>query len=109
MIQTKINELFESIKNSKEYLAYQNIGQVLNENEEVNNLEKEIKKLQQDSVRLEEENNPKYKEVDKLIEEKVEKLNSIPVYQEYLRRMNEFNDVIANSRNNIEEYIDDKL
>lgn len=109
MIQTKINELFESIKNSKEYLAYQNIGQVLNENEEVNNLVNEIKKLQQDSVRLEEENNPKYKEVDKLIEEKVEKLNSIPVYQEYLRRMNEFNDVIANSRNNIEEYINDKL
>ena len=109
MIQTKINELFESIKNSKEYLAYQNIGQVLNENEEVNNLVNQIKKLQQDSVRLEEENNPKYKEVDKLIEEKVEKLNSIPVYQEYLRRMDEFNDVIASSSKNIEEYINSKL
>lgn len=109
MIQTKIDELFESIKNSKEYLAYQNIGEVLNNNEEVNNLVNEIKKLQQQSVRLEEENNPKYKEVDKLIEEKVNTLNSIPVYQEYLRRMNEFNDIIAESRNNIEEYINDKL
>ena len=109
MIQTKIDELFETIKNSKEYLAYQNIGEVLNENKEVNNLVNEIKKLQQDSVRLEEENNPKYKEVDKLIEEKVNTLNSIPVYQEYLRRMNEFNDIIAESRNNIEEYINDKL
>lgn len=109
MIQTKINELFDTIKNSKEYLAYQNIGEVLEKNEEVNNLVKEIKKLQQDSVRLEEENNPKYKEVDKLIEEKVKTLNNIPVYQEYLRRMNEFNDIIATSRNNIEEYINDKL
>ena len=109
MIETKIDELFDTIKNSKEYLAYQNIGEVLEKNEEVNNLVNEIKKLQQDSVRLEEENNPKYKEVDKLIEEKVNTLNNIPVYQEYLRRMNEFNDVIANSRNNIEEYINGKL
>ena len=109
MIQTKIDELFDNIKNSKEYIAYQNIGEVLNKNEEVNNLVNEIKKLQQDSVHLEEENNPKYKEVDKLIEEKVNTLNNIPVYQEYLRRMNEFNDIIATSRNNIEEYINDKL
>ena len=109
MIQTKINELFDSIKNSKEYLAYQNIGEVLNENEEVNNLVNEIKKLQQESVRLEEENNPQYKEIDKIIEEKVNVLNDIPIYKEYLRRMNEFNDIIASSRNNIEEYINSKL
>ena len=109
MIETKIDELFETIKNSKEYLAYQNIGEVLKDNDEVNNLVDEIKKLQQKSVRLEEENNPQYKEVDKLIEEKVNTLNAIPVYQEYLRRMDEFNDVIASSRNNIEEYINSKL
>ena len=109
MIETKIDELFETIKNSKEYLAYQNIGEVLKDNDEVNNLVDEIKKLQQKSVRLEEENNPQYKEVDKLIEEKVNSLNAIPVYQEYLRRMDEFNDVIASSSNNIEEYINSKL
>ena len=109
MIETKIDELFDTIKNSKEYLAYQNIGEVLKDNDEVNNLVDEIKKLQQKSVRLEEENNPEYKEVDKLIEEKVKKLNSIPVYQEYLRRMEEFNDVIASSSKNIEEYINSKL
>jgi len=109
MINEKIDELFETIKNSKEYLAYQNIGEVLKDNDEVNNLVDEIKKLQQESVRLEEENNPKYKEIDKVIEEKVNTLNSIPVYQEYLRRMEEFNDVIASSSKNIEEYINSKL
>jgi len=109
MIETKIDELFDTIKNSKEYLAYQNIGEVLKDNDEVNNLVDEIKKLQQESVRLEEENNPKYKEIDKVIEEKVNTLNSIPVYQEYLRRMEEFNDVIASSSKNIEEYINSKL
>ena len=109
MINNKIDDLFETIKNSKEYKAYQNIGEVLKDNDEVNDLVEEIKKLQQKSVRLEEENNPEYKEVDKLIEEKVKKLNSIPVYQEYLRRMEEFNDIIATSRNNIEEYINSKI
>lgn len=109
MINNKIDDLFETIKNSKEYKAYQNIGEVLKDNDEVNDLVEEIKKLQQKSVRLEEQNNPEYKEVDKLIEEKVKKLNSIPVYQEYLRKMEEFNDVIATSRNNIEEYINSKI
>lgn len=109
MIQNKIDELFCTIKNSKEYKAYQEIGELLNDNEEVNTLVNEIKKLQQESVRLEEENNPRYKEIDKVIEEKVNVLNSIPVYQEYLRRMDEFNDVIASSKDNIEKYINDKV
>ena len=109
MIENKINDLFETIKNSKEYKSYQEIGSILENNEEVNNLVAEIKKLQQESVKLEEENNPKYKEIDKVIEDKVNTLNSIPVYQEYLRRMEEFNDVIASSSKNIEEYINSKL
>ena len=109
MIENKINDLFETIKNSKEYKSYQEIGSILENNEEVNTLVAEIKKLQQESVKLEEENNPKYKVIDKIIEEKVTTLNNIPVYQEYLRRMNEFNDVIAQSSKNIEEYINSKI
>ena len=71
MIQTKIDELFETIKNSNEYKAYQNIGEVLDKNEEIKSLVEEIKKLQQESVRLEEEGNLEYKEIDKIIDEKV--------------------------------------
>ena len=109
MIENKINDLFETIKNSKEYKSYQEIGSILENNEEVNALVAEIKKLQQESVKLEEENNPKYKEIDKIIEEKVTTLNNIPIYQEYLRRMDEFNDIIASSKNNIEQYINEKI
>ena len=109
MVQNKLNELFETIKNSKEYLAYQSIGEVLNNNSEVNDLVKEIKELQQKSVRLEESNDLSYKEIDKIIEEKVKTLNSIPVYQEYLRRMDEFNDVVSMSSKTIEKYLEDKI
>ena len=109
MINNKINELFETIKNSKEYLAYQNIGEVIKDNDEINNLVNEIKKLQQQSVKLEEEGNIKYKEIDKVIEEKVTTLNNIPIYKEYLRRMDEFNDLITESKNNIELFINEKI
>ena len=109
MINNKIDELFSAIESSTEYQAYLNIGKVLENDEEINSLVTEIKELQQKSVRLEEQGNQEYKEIDKLIEEKVKLLNSKPIYQEYLRRMNEFNDIIAESSNSIEKYINDKV
>lgn len=109
MIENKINELFDTIKNSKEYKAYLNIGEVLENNSEINDLVDEIKKLQKESVKLEEIGDSKYIEIDKIIEEKVNKLNSIPVYQEYLRRMDEFNNIITESKDNIEKFINKKI
>lgn len=109
MIENKLDELFSAIESSNEYQAYLNIGRVLENDEEINSLVTEIKELQQKSVRLEEQGNQEYKEIDKLIEEKVKLLNSKPIYQEYLRRMNEFNDIIAESSNTIEKYVNDKI
>ena len=109
MIENKLNELFNTIENSSEYKAYLEIGSVLEKNKKVNDLVKEIKKLQQESVRLEYNNDPSYKEVDNVISEKVKILNAIPEYQEYLSRMNELNDILSLSSNNIEEYINSKV
>ena len=109
MIENKIEELFQAINDSEEYQAYLNIGSVLEKNEEINTLVNDIKKLQQKSVQLEYQGNESYKEVDKEIEEKVNLLNSKPIYQEYLRRMNEFNDILAESSHQIEEYVNSKI
>lgn len=109
MIENKIEDLFNAIKDSKEYKAYLNIGNVLESDEEINKLINEIKALQKKSVRLEYEKDNSYKEVDKEIEKKVNLLNSKPIYQEYLRRMNNFNDILSESSNNIEEYINSKI
>lgn len=109
MINEKIDELFQAIQESKEYKAYQNIGSVLDNDKEIKKLVSEIKELQQKSVRLEEAGNEEYKEIDKLIDEKVSLLNSKPVYQEYLRRINEFNDILSSSSNQIEKYINGKI
>lgn len=109
MIEKKIDELFEAINESEEYKAYQNIGDVLEKDKEINQLISEIKELQQQSVKLEEEGNEEYKEIDKEIDKKVALLNSKPIYQEYLKRMNEFNDILAMSSNQIEKYINSKI
>lgn len=109
MIEKKIDELFVTINESPEYQAYLQIGKVIEKDEEINTLIKEIKNLQKKSVRLEEQGNLEYKEIDKLIEEKVALLNSKPIYQEYLKRMNEFNDIIAESSNQIEKYVNSKI
>lgn len=109
MIDKTLDELFETIEASKEYQSYLEIGSVIEKNKEVNDLIQEIKELQKKSVRLEEVGDEEYKEVDKLIDEKVKYLNSIPIYQEYLRRMREFNSCLSESSNTIEKYINDKV
>ena len=109
MIDNKLDELFDAIESSQEYISYLNIGKVLEQDKEVNDLVNEIKMLQQKSVRLEEEGNLEYKNIDKVIEEKVSILNNKPIYKEYLRRMNDFNDTLAQSSNMIESYINEKI
>lgn len=109
MINESIDELFNTIYNSSNYKEYINITNVLKKDEEVNRLVDEIKKLQMKSVNLEYSGDMSYKEIDKEIDEKVEILNNMPVYQEYLRRINDFNDILSQSSYTIEKYIDEKI
>lgn len=109
MIENKIDELFQAIQNSSEYQAYLNIGSVMDQDEEIKSLVAEIKGLQQESVQLEYQGDIRYQDIDNEIEKKVEKLNNKPIYQEYLRRMNEFNDILAMSSSNIEKYVNSKI
>ena len=109
MIKESIDELFNAIYNSSSYKEYINITSALKNDEEINKLVNEIKELQQQSVDLEYKGDISYKEIDKEIDSKVEILNSLPVYQEYLRRMDKFNDMLSNSSYTIEKYVDDKI
>ena len=109
MINEKIEDLFAAIEESLEYKNYLEIGKVLESDKEIKKLVKEIKNLQQKSVNLEYNNDPKYKEVDADIKKKVDILNSKPIYKEYLRRMNNFNNILSESSNNIEKFINSKI
>lgn len=109
MIDNKMEELFETILNSSEYDEYKKIGDILEKDVSINQLINEIKELQQEATFLEYNNDPKYKELDKLIDEKVKELNAKPVYQEYLNKMEEFNEIIKTSSNMLEQYVNEKI
>ncbi len=109
MIENKMDDLFETITNSKEYQDYLKIGESLKKDNTIYTLIEEIKELQKESTRLEYNKDNSYREVDKVIEKKVKQLNDIPAYQEYLRKMNEFNDILAMSSKMIEDYIDEVI
>ena len=109
MINESINELFNTIKSSSEYREYLNIGEVLKKDNELNELIDEIKVLQKKSVNLEYKGDSKYKEIDEEIDKKVKYLNSKPLYKEYLRRMNNLNNILSESSYTIEKYINEKI
>ena len=109
MIDNKIEELFEAIESSSEYKNYKKIEGILEKDKSINNLIEEIKSLQKESVRLEYNHDDDYKEVDKKIELKVAELNSKPVYQEYLNKMQEINDILSMSSKMLEDYVEEKV
>jgi cell fate (sporulation/competence/biofilm development) regulator YmcA (YheA/YmcA/DUF963 family) len=109
MIDNKIEELFSTIENSSEYQDYKKIEDILKKDKSINILIEEIKSLQKESVRLEYNHDDYYKEIDKKIELKVSELNKKPVYQEYLNKMNEINDILAMSSNLLENYVNEQI
>lgn len=109
MIESSIEELFDSINNSDEYKEYKKISSILNDNIEVKELIGEIKSLQKEATKLEYDNDDKYKEVDKVIEEKTKLLNNNKYYQEYLSKLKKFNTVLMASSSLLEDYIEEKV
>ena len=109
MIKSKIDDLFNAIEESSEYKEYLNIGKILKKDKEITTLVQEIKELQKKSVNLEYQKDMSYKDIDLEIEKKVKLLNNKPIYKEYLRRMNNFNNILSESSSNIEKYLNEKI
>lgn len=109
MIDNSIEELFNSINNSKEYREYKEVVSIIENNKELVDLIEEIKSLQKDAVNLEYKGDTKYLEINKLIEKKEQLLNNNEDYKLYLTRLKDFNNTLLASSSLIEEYIKDKI
>ena len=109
MIESKLEELFNSIENSKLYKEYRSIKNILNKDEEIKKLIDEIKTLEKKATYLENNGDDSYKLVDEEIKRKSDILNSKQVYIEYLNKMEEFNDELAMSSRIINDYIEEKV
>lgn len=109
MIESRIEELFYSIENSKVYQEYKKMKDILDKDREIKELIDEIKSLEKEATYLENIGDNKYLEIDKIIKEKEIILNNKQVYIEYLDKMNEFNDELAISSKMISDYIEEKV
>ena len=109
MINNSLEELFNAIENSDLYKEYKKMNDILEKDKEIKQLIDEIKELEQTATYLENNNDETYKEIDEIIKQKADILNSKQVYQEYLRRMDELNEELAISSNMIEKYVEEKV
>lgn len=109
MINSSISELFNSIENSRLYKEYKKMANILSQDKNIKKMLDEIKELEKEATYLEYIGDERYKEIDNLIKEKAEILNENQIYQEYLNKMEEFNDELAISSKMIENYVHEKV
>lgn len=109
MINNSISELFNSIENSRLYKEYKKMEDILSKDSKIKEMLDEIKELEKEATYLEYIGDDKYKEIDNLIKEKADILNENQIYQEYLNKMEEFNNELAISSNMIEKYVEEKV
>ena len=109
MVNSSIEELFNSIENSSLYKRYMKMSEILSKDSSIRDMLEEIKTLEQEATYLESIGDDRYKEIDEEIKVKADILNNNYVYQEYLNSMNEFNDEISMSSRMIESYVSEKV
>ena len=109
MINNSLEELFNSIENSNLYKEYKKMEVILSKDKEIKELLDEIKELEKEATYLEYIGDDKYKEIDEEIKRKADILNNKHIYQEYLEKMDEFNNELAMSSKMIESYVSEKV
>ncbi len=108
-MNNNLEALFNSIEKSSTYKEYLKIKEILNKDEEIKKIINKIKKLEKQATYLEYNGDDKYKEIDEEIKTLADSLKSRPVYQEYLNKMEAFNDELATSSKMIEKYLEEKV
>lgn len=106
-MESSLEKLYNSIENSSLYKEYKKMEEILEKDENIKNTINEIKELEKLATHLEHINDPKYKEIDKQIKEKSDILKENPIYQEYLNKMEDFNDELSQSSKIINDYLKD--
>ena len=108
-MKSSLEELFNTIENSSLYKEYKNMENILNQDSEIKELLESIKELEKEATYLEYIGDEKYKEIKEKIKKKADILNNKHVYQEYLNKMEEFNNELSASSKMIEKYVEEKV
>lgn len=97
-----IDDLVELVKTSTEYQEFIKIEEKLNKNSDIKALIAKVKKTQQELVKLEyQKKDIKDKEIE--LNKYLEQLNNYPLYQDYIDRQNELNNLFSIIKNDIND------
>ena len=102
-VEKELNNLIEYISNTPQYKNCILIKEQMKKNENINKLIKKIKRLQKLFVRENSEN------IKMDLEDAEEKLNSIPIYNEYINNLKEVNEMIAFINDELNDYFSKKI
>lgn len=109
MINSSLEDLFNSIENSSLYKEYKKMANILSKDTEIKEMLDKIKELEKEATYLEYIGDLKYREIDEEIKRLADILNNKQVYKEYLDKMEEFNNELAISSKMIEKYVEEKV
>ena len=97
----KVDEIIRTIEESTIYQKYLDLKSQIDKNKELKTLINEVRVLQKDIVH-------KVKEKD-VLENKLNELNSHPLYIEYINTLDEINNTFSIIENNLNNYFNRKL
>ena len=98
-LDKSLEEVVLCIKNSKDYKECIEIKEKMKSNEELIKMIEDIKLLQKKYIKSNYDSNIK-KELDNL----EEKLNSIPIYNMYIEKLNKVNELIDYVKDDLNDY-----
>lgn len=104
LLLNKLDELIELIKNTPNYKRYIELKLKMSSNNEIMNIIKEIKKIEQSIVKKE-YNKLDFSEEEKKLNELKNKLNEYPSYLEYSYLQEDLNNDFQNIKKIIEDSI----
>lgn len=102
-LNKSLDEVVNTIKNSKEYKKCLELKKKMDSNDEINSLVKEIKSKQKKYIKSNDPN------ILSELNELEEKLNSIPIYHIYLDNLEEVNKMINYVKDELNDYFIDLL
>lgn len=103
VILAKVDNIIDSIQNSKEYQDYQFLFSKLSHNEQANQLITEVKSLQRKIVKkevLKKSTDDLQKQLNSLLEQ----LNKIPLYVEFMEKQKMLNQIYQNIKQELDQY-----
>lgn len=105
-ILKKTEELIDTIKKSNDYQEYLRIKQIIKNDKEIMELIDNVKSLQKRIVKEQIKNND-ISNLEQQIEEKLKKLDSFPIYNEFNNLQYDINNCMQIIKNTIENHLND--